>query len=215
MPSTKRSPISSKRWAAYAAAGSAVAAASGSADAAVSLVSPNQNIVDGTPGDGIDDVNTFPLVGSASIALAFRDNGAGAGILTTPANGAGLNIVGGPAGAYFYPANLAYGDALNGAGTFPDTGRGDMAWNGGYANSEFVNTGGYFGFQFDVGAGTQVGWAQLELISGAPVNTFRLTQYAFAGPGESLNAGQIPEPSSMAFLALGAAGIATWRRRRS
>jgi MYXO-CTERM domain-containing protein len=51
-------------------------------------------------------------------------------------------------------------------------------------------------------------------------NDFWLVDYAYADPGESIRAGQTssndaPELESLGGLALGAAGLLAWRKRRS
>ncbi|MEM7457783.1 MAG: PEP-CTERM sorting domain-containing protein [Planctomycetota bacterium] len=78
----------------------------------------------------------------------------------------------------------------------------------------FVNPGnGFIGFKFDIGLGTQYGWAQVDM-DGPQMNSFTLIDYAYADPGESISFGQIPEPGSMGMLALGAFGLIVWRRSR-
>ena len=59
---------------------------------------------------------------------------------------------------------------------------------------------------------------------GAPDNAFKVIDYAWADPGESINAGQttesdqaadsVPQSGSLGLLALGAIGLSAWRRRR-
>ena len=57
------------------------------------------------------------------------------------------------------------------------------------------------------------GWIRVNM-GGAPLNSFTIVDFAFAGPNEPITAGQVPEPGSLGLLALGAGGLATWRRRR-
>ena len=50
---------------------------------------------------------------------------------------------------------------------------------------------------------------------------FMLVDYAYADPGEPIRAGQtssnetVPDESSLGWLAVGAAGLLAWRKRRS
>ena len=78
-------------------------------------------------------------------------------------------------------------------------------------------TGKYMGLKFDIDGNTHYGWIQLDV--NATVTEAHISGYAYndvagspisAGQGEA----QIPEPSSLALLALGAAGIAARRRRK-
>jgi hypothetical protein len=95
--------------------------------------------------------------------------------------------------------NLSFGyfDAFSGAGT------GGQSWSG----------GGYLGFLVN---GNQ-GWLQLKHIPG----TLTLGQFAYDDTGAALAAGHggvppppIPEPGTLAMLALGAAGLLAWRKHR-
>jgi hypothetical protein len=79
---------------------------------------------------------------------------------------------------------------------------------------------GYVGFRFDVGNGMQYGWARLRVLH-TYAAIYELLDYAYADPGESIRAGQKQEretdgviEESLGALALGAAGVAAWRKRR-
>ena len=52
-------------------------------------------------------------------------------------------------------------------------------------------------------------------MDGAPGNSFTVVDYAYGDAGDSVDTGQVPEPGSLALLALGGAGLIAWRKRRS
>ena len=77
---------------------------------------------------------------------------------------------------------------------------------------------GFVGFKFNTGAGDQYGWVRLRM-NGYPENTFAIVDYAYGDPGEAVQAGQkrsqsAPDLESLGGLAVGAAGLLAWRRRR-
>ena len=78
---------------------------------------------------------------------------------------------------------------------------------------------GFIGFKFNSGSGDQYGWVRLKM--GVHNQDFWLVDYAYADPGEPIRAGQtssnelVPEEGSLGGLALGAAGLLAWRKRRS
>ena len=59
----------------------------------------------------------------------------------------------------------------------------------------------------------EFGWARITM-DGTIANTFTLVDYAWGDPGQQIATGQIPEPGSLALLAIGAAGLLAWRRQR-
>ena len=212
------SPITSKRWKSYVTASAAVVAGTAGAHAViVTGVTPPQDMLDTTPDDGALTSFAFQLLGNIDLVFLTSQSVASSSFLATAPTG--LSFAGIGSGGYFYPSNVAYGDVI-GPMTFgvPQGARGDMAFGTCYENSEFVDTGGYVAFRFNTPeTGGYHGWAELTLIEGAPVNTFRPSRYAYANDSDGLTVGQvapIPEPSSMASLALGAVGLLSWRRSR-
>lgn len=225
--------IDSKRWAAYATAGAAAAFGGASeVDADITVVFPGVEIRDSDDSDGFGEVVFTQTFGTPGASLAFGHYQGPASypygiayVLADKAPGAtfAMSIAGKLGGSFFnYPSNLMYGQAISALPDFIQGynggAQGFLAWGSGFSGSEFVNTGGYMAFKFDVGNGTQYGWAEVSLVDGAPTNVYQVERIAWADPGESLAVGQtgtaIPEPASLGALALGAVGLLAMRRRR-
>jgi len=80
----------------------------------------------------------------------------------------------------------------------------------------FLNTSEkYLGVKFTIGANTNYGWIQVD-VGGTSEPTYALIKgYAYNDvDGGTITAGQVPEAGSLALLALGAAGLAAWRKNR-
>jgi hypothetical protein len=97
---------------------------------------------------------------------------------------------------------------------------------GRFCSGQFGNYGhgtvGFIGFKFNNGSGDQYGWVRVKFRDHLRIdNDFWLMDYAYADPGEPIRAGQtssnemVPEEGSLGGLALGAAGLLAWRKRRS
>jgi len=94
-----------------------------------------------------------------------------------------------------------------------------VAGGGGFPVGQFQERGqGFVGFRFNNGAGFQYGWARI-LMKGYPRFVFVLVDYAYGDPGDVVLAGQKHSANttmnSLGGLALGAAGLMIWRRRRT
>jgi hypothetical protein len=91
---------------------------------------------------------------------------------------------------------------------------------GGGNRGQFSSDGiGFIGFKFNAGSGDQYGWARVEMFD-LGRNKFRLIDYAYGDPGDRVRAGQkfgghAPNLESLGGLAIGAAGLFAWRKRRS
>lgn len=226
--------VSTARWAGYAAAGmaSAVTGAT-SAEAVIHYVPVNMAFDARLPSTDSshppvpkgDIFRTFNITGSASFGVRNRNfsdnfgvanfamfNGAGKfnglsvigayGTLYVSKLAAGANIAALPFAPVLYPSfNQGYLAAGNAASST------NMQWK--YKGQ------GYVGFAFNVGNGEQYGWASITMNEGGPNNGFILNSYAWGDPGDMVLAGQVPEPGSLALLAVGGAGLLAWRKSRA
>jgi hypothetical protein len=79
----------------------------------------------------------------------------------------------------------------------------------------FVGTGKFVGLKWDLGGGdVRFGWARIDV---TPDNngTATLLSYAYeSAPNTAIDAGAVPEPTSLALLAAGGGAVALKRRRR-
>jgi hypothetical protein len=51
-------------------------------------------------------------------------------------------------------------------------------------------------------------------MSGSPDNHYTMVDYAWGDVGDVIVTGQIPEPGSLALLAVGAVGLLAWQKQR-
>lgn len=88
-----------------------------------------------------------------------------------------------------------------------------------WSYGNFVGAKGFIGVRFDNGPGTRYGWIAFEGASDASWG--RITGWAYETSGREIHAGDeggipvVPEPSGLALLALGAAGVTALRKRRT
>ena len=86
---------------------------------------------------------------------------------------------------------------------------------GPYGYGQFLGQKGYIGVRFDDGGGLKYGWIAFE---GAHDASWGLiTGWAYENTGAEIHIpdeGVVPEPSGLALLATGAAGVAALRRKR-
>ncbi len=115
---------------------------------------------------------------------------------------------------------LSNGDDVNAGSQWGHSNFGASSYYGNMASSydtsgNFLDTSGkYIGVRFDIGGNTHYGWIQVN-VPGVP-DSATITGYAYQDTADAqITAGAIPEPGSLALLALGAAGLAAWRKKRS
>lgn len=228
--STKRTqsrPISSGRWAAYAAAGVASTVAltpSAEADVHYSGV-VNYDFA------AHDGFGAFPL--DPGVSLAFR-----VGVATGSSDNFGHVAVNGATGA-FAGHLTAYTSPL--ASALPERVRLSQQgfavscrhtssfstivcyYSGDNLGADFRNKGvAFLGFEFTNESGRHYGWARVKA-SGAPDYRFKLVDYAWADAHEELLTGQkkshrtaqaATKAGSLGLLAVGAAGLRAWRAEK-
>jgi PEP-CTERM motif-containing protein len=224
----KVAAISSSRWTAYATAGAAsalacVATAEGEIHYS-GLINQSFNAQSLPPGSGVSAYFQLDQPGNSLNPVHIRrlaPNSA-QGFATFFVYGNLPAIAGFSANGYAYASKLSFGQAVSAApflatnvpGPVPAA-QGVLAFGSGFTNSQWLDAGiGFIGFRFDNGSGPQYGWARI-VMDGAPVNSFTFVDFAWADLGDSISAGQIPEPGSLALLALGGAGLLAWRKRRA
>ena len=219
--------ISKSRWGAYAAAGAATAlAGAATVEGAVHYSGPVNFAFNADTGSLTS--HRFPLEPGASLSFAFGRANVNSGAAFFDIEGNDGSFRGISSHGFRYVSNLDRQQPLS-SGNFVAGGQavaGFMAIRQGAPNSQWLPRGiGFVGFRFDVGNGTQYGWARVAM-NAAPDNTFTLLDYAWADPGQRLRAGQkksrqlatsgsLPRQGSLGLLAVGAAGLVAWRKRRS
>jgi MYXO-CTERM domain-containing protein len=219
-----RKPVSiaTKRWATYALAGAATTlTGASSADAGIhysgvlgKLFPPEKDVFRKFPLDQPGDSFAFSHRGLSGGGPAYFQI---SGIASASFRGYGGSNI------YYLSQlrsgqNISAGNFISGYATFPHLGL--MAvYN---FLGQWTERGiGCAGFKFNNGAGTQYGWVRVKMGGSEKNNGFKVLDYAYADPGEPIRAGQIssddqaPDQGALGWLALGAAGLLTWRKRRS
>lgn len=163
--------------------------------------------------------NMNPFTGSAATNGTVGYQGAFIRYVTALPGGFSVgatlaNSAGGGANNFSTATQATLGSRYLSAGV-PSYYSGFASGPGGTHNAVAPGTPAFVGFRFVSGGQTLYGWIQLSV--GAGSIDFISAAYQ-STPGTAIAAGAIPEPSSLAMLALGAAGIAglmVSKRRRA
>ncbi len=179
----------------------------------------------GTANAGMDFALRFPLA-----PVNPSSTSAGAEALVTSPPGMGFLVGSG------LPLKLAGAANIGPAGAFQGVGvlaRRFFAYNPTYSTTTSAFIGnwqangaalgqGYLGLKFFIGGNAHYGWADIRVNTDLSITLNRFAYESCAD--QSINAGQttggatcdsaVPEPHSAALLAMGAAGLLAYRRRR-
>ena len=145
--------------------------------------------------DGVQDVR----LGTGGYNTAFADDGdVDAGTVFT-----------GSGEAFNYATAFAPGAVIDGSAT-----EAGVFFGAQVLNSSTFTSGGYLGIQTSQG---YFGWMDLLIEPGAAGGNTRITVrgWAYDDSGAAIQAGAVPEPTSLMLLAAGAVGTAVRRRRLS
>jgi hypothetical protein len=225
----KIATINNSRWATYATAGAASAlGCAATAHATIIYSGPINHNFRAPLSQSI--TGNFPLAQPGESIVLAQLRFPGPGVVSGSARFS-LNAMSGAAAGFFaprfarfYASKLTAGQSIGAAPFVNQSARLAVppldCCGYGYAAQWQQPGTGFVGFRFNDGSGIQYGWARINMDGADAGNTFTLIDYAFAGPGEKIRAGQttesVPESGgSLGLLALGCAGVLAWRARRS
>ena len=130
-----------------------------------------------------------------------------------PAGGGAQTSIGAPGFPDgFFLVGVGAGEPIPTSGTAWSSGANPIAYFSGFGTLLPTALETYLGFKFDLGSGDQYGW--IGVVMDPTDHTLDPFAWGYeTDPGVPIVAG-VPEPGSLALLAIGAAGLSTRRRRR-
>jgi len=223
--------ISNSRWTAYAVAG--LATASGGAMSAEGAIHYS-GLINFAFNDrlGGTETHSFPL-SQGAVLVGIRD------VVGYHEHDAVFKIKGAAVSNALreYPYSYSYRNSVVNAlprgsvvsqGYFQRFGRGSLQYyNCGFPGWQEEATH-FIGFRFNSGAGMQYGWVRIKWggcgLPGGRDNRYIVKDYAWGDGGDTIRTGQtsssgdmvntVTDSGSVGLLALGAAGLVAWRKRR-
>ncbi|MBI1325134.1 PEP-CTERM sorting domain-containing protein [bacterium] len=163
------------------------------------------NVETGVAGTSDGDVPGWDLNPYGDVMLNwFRNDTSGAFYMYYPGVTTGFDV-----------GNLAVGTTVGSSADFITSSNTSNTFFGPNPGEWLLNSPNYVGFSF-VAADTAVhyGWLRIDVGAAVTVRTIMEVGYS-AIPGQSVQVGVVPEPSTviMGLLASGATGVIAWRRR--